>query len=77
MNIYVEDEEDMKKMLAEAVYLLYRVRRSTKVWSEVFGCEPKRIKKEWEDKADEFISKLMKKEKEIKNSEYLKIVKNP
>jgi hypothetical protein len=74
MNIYVTDEEDMKAKLAEAVLLLYRLRKATKTWHRVFGYPAKKEREEWEEKSDEFLNRLMRNAQELDAKEKIKVV---
>ena len=74
MNVYYDDEEDLKAKLAEAVYLLYYLRKHTKIWGDVFGFPAKKQKQIWEDKSDDFLKRLMKESKELYANEKINIV---
>jgi hypothetical protein len=74
MNIYVNDDEDTRQKLAEAIFLLYRLRKSTKRWIDVFGYEAKKEKQKWEDQSDEFLNRLMRESKERDAKEKIKVV---
>lgn len=58
MNVYVESESDVRPELAEAVFLLKYLRRSTKSYENTPNYLTRQQKKEWEEKADEFIKKI-------------------
>jgi hypothetical protein len=74
MNIYVNDDEDTKAKLAEAVFLLYHLRKSTKRWLEVFGFPAKKDRQDWEEKSDEFLGRLMREAMDLNRSEKIKVV---
>lgn len=58
MNVYVELDSDVRPELSEAVFLLKYLRRSTKSYEMTPGYLTRQQKKEWEEKADEFIKKI-------------------
>jgi len=74
MNIYVNDDEDTKAKLAKAVFLLYRLRKATKHWHEVFGCAAKNERERWENNSDDFLRELMKEGRELEMMEKIKVV---
>lgn len=72
ITVYYQDEDDLKKKLAESIRVLYYLRKNTKVWSRVFGFESKKNKEIWEEKADLFLDGLMK-EHRLNAKEKIKI----
>lgn len=75
MNVRVSSESDVIKIAAEAIHLLNNSRAANKRWNEQGGYEARKIKKEWEEKVDVFLSALKVKE-EIGHSEKVKILIN-
>ncbi len=74
MNIYVNDEEDMKAKLAKAIFLLYRLRKATRNWHEVLGHPAKKERERWEIQSDEFLQGLMREGRELEAMEKIKVV---
>jgi hypothetical protein len=74
MNVYYDNEEDLKAKLAEAVYLLYRLRKSTKIWQEVYGAETKNEKKRVEEMSDAFLGRLIREDRELEKREKVTVI---
>lgn len=58
MTITITSEEELKEVAAKAIHLLVNLRNAQKKWEDDFGSELKLVKKNWETKADNFISEL-------------------
>jgi hypothetical protein len=73
VNVYVKDPENTREELAEAIYILYYLRKHTKIWDQVFGVAARQQKKTWEQKADELLSRLLS-DREMGHSEKIKVI---
>lgn len=58
MKIKIESEQELINVCAEALHIIFNLRKFTKLWDGVYGKELKARKKYYEKKADDFISKL-------------------
>lgn len=76
MNIYVHGEDDMKEKLAKAIFLLHRLRVSTKRWNAVYGFDANHSKKRWEEESDNFLEEVKKESRELEQAEKIKIINN-
>ena len=56
INVIVHDKEDGELKLRQAIGILQKLRLATIKYEENLGFEPRRLKKRWEDRADEFLN---------------------
>ena len=55
--------EDIPETLREALWILFKLRYHSKKWQNEYGSKNKERMNEWEERADEFIEKVISKEK--------------
>ena len=58
INVIVHDKEDGELKLRQAIGILQKLRLATIKYEETLGFEPRRLKKRWEDRADEFLNEI-------------------
>lgn len=59
MNIYVEDDKDIKSKLAEGVFNLHHLRSAMKAFNKNPSGQARRDLAEWEEKSDDFLKKCL------------------
>lgn len=58
INIEIKDQDDAELKLRQAVGILQKLRMATTKFDENMGFEPRRLKKRWEERADEFLNEI-------------------
>ena len=63
MILKFKDEDEMKDEFLKCIEIMTKLRHYTKEWSMHYGAMLNNKKKYWEQKADEFLESLNKKQK--------------
>lgn len=58
INIVLHNKEDGELKLRQAVGILQKLRLATNKFDQDLGFEPRRLKKRWEERADEFLNEI-------------------